>query len=177
MTFEPAGGAVLGGAVLGGAVLGGAVLLTTRPPGVGGGPVSVVGLVGLAGLEPLPIEPLPADPPAIVGVGGWKAVFELCGAGRSKMYPPTVASRSAAREVVVTAGFLSCRRMRPMMVPPGVHSRQGFGRFADHQAARGGATRSAEGARWYLCRGGAARLRYTTALDLMCARLSGAGRA
>ena len=23
-----------------------------------------------------------------------------------------------------------------MMVPPGVHSRQGFGRFADHQAAR-----------------------------------------
>ena len=23
-----------------------------------------------------------------------------------------------------------------MMVPPGVHSRQGFGHFADHQAAR-----------------------------------------
>jgi hypothetical protein len=168
---------VLGGAVLGGAVLGGAVLLTTRPPGAGGGPVSVVGLVGLAELEPLPIEPLPADPPAIVGVG-WKPVFELCGAGRSKTYPPTVASRSAAREVVVTAGFLSCRRMRPMMVPPGVHSRQGFGRFADHPGgARGGATRSAGGAWWYLCRGVAARLRYTTALDLMCARLSGAGRA
>ena len=68
MTFEPAGGAVLGGAVLGGAVL-----LTTRPPGVDCGPVSVVGLVGL---EPLPIEPLPADPPGMVGVG-WKAVFEL----------------------------------------------------------------------------------------------------
>jgi len=69
MTFEPAGGAVLGGAVLGGAVLGSAVLLTTRPPVVGGGPVSVAGLVGLAGLEPLPIEPLPADPPVIVGLG------------------------------------------------------------------------------------------------------------
>jgi hypothetical protein len=76
MTFEPVGGVVLGGAVLGGVVLGGAVLLTTRPPGVDGGPVTVVGLVGLAGLESLPIEPLPADPPGIVGVG-WKAVFEL----------------------------------------------------------------------------------------------------
>ena len=76
MTFEPAGGTVLGGGVL----------VTTRPLPVVGGPVSTVGLVGLAGLEPLPIEPPLADPVgAAPDVGGlpvvagavWEAVVEL----------------------------------------------------------------------------------------------------
>jgi len=113
-TFEPVGGAVLGGEVL----------LITRPLAVAGGPVSVAGLVGL---EAPPIEsPLAGAPvatpdagelPVIAGAVG-KVVLELSWAGRSKTYPAAVTSSSNAMKVVATAGFLSCRGIRLMLVPP-----------------------------------------------------------